>query len=522
LQKLAPSPASFAGRTKEWLDTRTAPAEAWIERNPALVFGIYSVLYFMHVFGVSPHKLFWNDEYLSYWTSQLPDFSAIWRSLREAPLPVDPPLYHFATHLLCSLHVPRELAVRLPSMIGFWLMLFSVFVFVRRRANTLVALFASSVILASPAQLFAVEARPYGLFAGCVAFALLCWQTASMRETRRFWPLLGMGVGIGAALLSHYYAAISVSAIVGGEVVRLWTRRHVDRAMWLGLLAPFLTIAFYVPLLPAASIYRGYAPSPVTITALLECYAMAASPVLLPALILAIVWPFFRRHIAGGQEAALPVWEAAAALFLFIAPVAGFAVGRLYTHAYGGRYTLPFIIGSAVLLGWGFHRSVANRLVGYGLLISLGTAVFSIKTGVVEFFQNAPSASAQITSLDPEAFRRYPSLPIAVSRSEIFYGAQLYGNPLWKNRCVAVVDAEAVRAGFRSFEAMAMVSLLEWTRKQWVALPIEDLPGFVQRNRQFLLWSDGWLSSLLQKQGARLEWLDQAESSPVFLVTLPK
>jgi hypothetical protein len=520
LDHVAPSPPSSADRTTDWLAIRTAPVEAWIERNAALVFAIYTLLYFLHAIGASPQKLFWNDEYLAYWTSQLRDFSTIWRSLREAPVAADLPLYHFASHLCRLLPIPRELSVRLPSIIGFWVMLCSVFIFVGRRTNALAALFASSIVLASPAQGYAIEARPYGLLVGCVASALVCWQAASMREVRRFWPLLGMSVGIAAALLSHYYAVFSIGAILAGEMVRSLTRRQWDRAMWLCILVPFLSMAVYIPLLPATSMWRSGGGPPPAIASLLEGYLLGVSPVLVPALILAIVWPFFRKQVAVRPEAAFPVWEVAAALALFIAPVGGFAAGRLITHAYIGRYTLPFIAGSGILLGWGFYRSVVNRLVGLGLLIGLGTALFSIKTGVAEFFQHAPPAFAQIANLDPEAFRRYPSLPIAINRSEIFYADRLYGNPLWRNRCVAVIDPEGARGVFRA-EALAMSSLFEWTRRQWLPLPIEDISGFVRRNRQFLLWGEGLEPALIEKRGARLEWLDQAGSAPVFLVVFP-
>jgi len=499
----------------------TVAANAWIERNTFAVFAVYSLLYFLHAFGASSQKRFWNDEYLVYWTAHLADYQTIWRSLREAPLPVDPPLYHFLAHLSLALPIPADLAVRLPSIVGFWLMLLGVFVIVRRRTDTIAALFAASVILASPAQGYAVEARPYGELAGCITIALLCWQTAARRNGNRFWPLFGLWASLTAALLSHYYAFISVGAILVGEAFRSRSLGKTDRIMWLCLTAPFLATLLWLPLLPAAALYRNHAQIPVTITALLECYELAFSPVLLPVLILAALLPFPESSTASQPESDFTMGERAASLALFLAPVAGFALGRFVTRAYAGRYTLPFVAGSAILLGLGFRRLAVRQASGVALLIATGTAAFSVKTGIAELIRHAPPVSAQIAKLDPESFRRNPSLPIAISRGEVFFSSQFYANPAWKDRCVGIVSTDAASSGPGSFEQMALASLLEWSRKGWSALPMQDLTAFTRQHRRFLLWSDGDLPDTLRKQSAQLQWLAVADGTPVFLVTLP-
>jgi hypothetical protein len=507
----------LTNRFDEGVATSASSAQRWIENHPAFVFGFYSVLYFLSAFGASPRKPLWNDEYLVYFTSQLASVSTLWKSLREAPLSVDPPLYHLCTRVTSHFHLATDISLRLPSMIGFWMMLFSIFVVVRRRTSVMAALFASAIVLATPAQSYAIEARPYGLMAGCVGFTLMCWQTASIRSTRRTLALAGISICSAGALLSHYFAAVSLSAIVAAEAIRTVKRSRIDWAMWTALLVPFLTIAVYMPLLPAASGYRPYAPG-VTWASLLECYLMAISPVLMPGIVMTIVWPTKGEFQARGPLI-LPIWEVAAALGLFLAPVGGFLVGLAYTHNYSGRYTLPFVIGWVVLLASGFERVVSPRLVTCGLVLAIGTALFSVRSGVIAFFRPAQTGYTAIEHLDPREFRAYPSLPIAVSRSEVFYGELLHGNPAWKGRCVGVVDGNGYRQSPYGFETFGMASLLEWRLRGWIALPIEDLGGFAVSNRRFLLWSDGTAPSSLREEGARLEWLGSALGKPIFLVT---
>jgi hypothetical protein len=112
-----------------------------------------------------------------------------------------------------------------------------------------------------------------------------------------------------------------------------------------------------------------------------------------------------------------------------------------------------------------------------------------------------------------------------VSNAELFYETQFYGNSLWKSRCIGVVDSVTVRnspgqLGNWYFATRSLDNLLQWTQKGWIEYPIEDFSAFVSHHRDFLLWGDGWIPSLLVRDGAKLEWIGQANSIPLFHVNM--
>ena len=491
-------------------------AENWADGHRGIAGLVLAVIYFLQALGRSPQKLFWNDEYLVYWTAKLPGWGAIWTSLRELPLPIDPPLYHFLTHLGLVAGLPSELAVRMPSLLGFGVMLLCVYAFLVRRVGVPVAFAVATFLQAAPLQYYEVEGRPYGFVTGCIAVALLCWQRAAdpERTGTRWWAVAGIVVSLSAALASHYFAGLAVASLAVGELERTLRTRKIDLPVWVSLLLPSLVVLCYLPLLPAALVYKSLTVAPPGVTELLVGYELSYSPLLLPALVVASLWPWRRDSIR--PTPAQPRHEIVSALTLFLLPCAGLLAGRFLTGHYEGRYTLSFVIGTGILLGYALRRYHAQAL-GFALLLGIGALIFGTRGGLLELLRHAPPASAALGSYDAPVLERYPDLAIAIDSSELLYGAAIYGNPAWKQRVVGVVNPRRLV----NYETGGLATFLNWSRRGWTSTPMQDEQDFLESHRRFLMWGDKYIWPNLVSKNAEIQFEGLLGPERVYLVTLP-
>ena len=104
------------------------------------------------------------------------------------------------------------LALRLPSIAGFALMLFCLYRIAQRRIGTATAWVAVLFPFTTRGYWYAVEARPYGLMMGFSALALWCWQVATAEQARRY-ALLGLTLSLAAAISTHFYTALVFLAL---------------------------------------------------------------------------------------------------------------------------------------------------------------------------------------------------------------------------------------------------------------------------------------------------------------------
>src|SRR5205807_7027670 len=93
---------------------------------------------------------------------------------------------------------------------------------------------------------YSVEARPYGLFLGFGALALLAWQRAL--ERRRFAIPLMLIAGFGI-ILSHVFAIYIWAALAFAECVRIVRRRRIAWSLVVAWTVPLLGMITWIPLL---------------------------------------------------------------------------------------------------------------------------------------------------------------------------------------------------------------------------------------------------------------------------------
>src|SRR5262245_25708500 len=93
-----------------------------VARWPDLVFvGWFTVAYFVATGHLASRKPLWGDELKVYHIAESPTLSSIWEAVHEQPDAM-PPVIHLTTHFVGRFWGFSHLSVRIPPMIGFWVM----------------------------------------------------------------------------------------------------------------------------------------------------------------------------------------------------------------------------------------------------------------------------------------------------------------------------------------------------------------------------------------------------------------
>ena len=216
----------------------------------------FSALYMIITCLLASRRLLWNDELFTLYTSRLPSFSDIWNALLTGADQI-PPFFHLITRASLFLFGINELSVRLPSILGFWLMCICLFHFVSKRSSALYGFAAMLFPLTTIAFDYAYEARPSALVLGFGGLALVCWQSAATGRYRVL-SLCGLAISLAAALSIHYYAVLLFFPLALGEIVRTLSRRRVDIAIWVAFGIAMCVLFLFLPLIERSRAYSEH------------------------------------------------------------------------------------------------------------------------------------------------------------------------------------------------------------------------------------------------------------------------
>jgi dolichyl-phosphate-mannose-protein mannosyltransferase len=347
-------------------------------RRLALGAGIVA-LYLLAVGSLAARAQLWNDELYTWYFAQLPTMGDVWDELSTGVEQI-PPFYYVVTRASLDLFGDGQVALRIPSMLGFLLACTCLFAVVARRTSPWYGLVAALVPLASGASTYAWEARPYALVAGFAAAAVLCHQLRADDVHPRL-AVVGLALALAGATAVHYYGVLVVVPILFAEAVRTSMRRRADWAVVAAFFAPVVPLAISVPLLRDAHRYAGafwtefdLGSAPEFFVFLLRADVFSSSRiptwlgigfatvVLGAALVVLLRRPRFAQI------------ETGAAVGFLLLPLFGVLVGELVTGAYVERYVLAAVIGPALLVPLALHRIAGGRssaAVGAALILTL-------------------------------------------------------------------------------------------------------------------------------------------------------
>lgn len=431
-----------AARVRARLTTAAHILDGTLDRHASAWAALFVALTFAGAVVVDLRARMWIDELLTLHVAQLGGLGgAIEAALKGAD--GIPPLYSTLASALLPVVGHEALAVRLPSTLGFCVMVLCLVSWCRRQGLSGVFAWIAPLLTATATLYYASDGRPYGLVLGAASGALLAWDQAISGRGRWFaLPLLAISLSLAVA--GHYYAVFFVAALGLGELARWYTVKRVDLAMLVAFGVPVLVLTAHYPLLAPAAQFQTFFWSPAAWDQLPAFYVSYLLPsfgrIAILAMVALAVMPREERAAANGPEWNVPshVWVALAAIAL--SPVVAVVVSVYVTRAFVDRYLLWATIGFALLLAMLFRRIVNGHVFA-------GTAA----TVVLAFLFTGGLLRNAIA--EPRLFRGESALqaleqvppgqePLVVTDLHVFEELSYYARPQVRARLVYLLDRE--------------------------------------------------------------------------------
>lgn len=488
------------------------------DHRPAVVFVFFTAAYFLVVGVLSHNKVLWLDELITLHIAELGSAKAIWDALAHAADP-NPPLTHLA--VLGSLRIfgENEFALRLPAVLGYWIGLFSLFVFLKRRIPTVWALAGVVLSMSNAAFDYSYESRSYGIFYGLAMLAVLCWSVAvdpSVSPRRRRCALYGMTAALAAGICTNYFAVLAFFPIAGGELIRTFrvsaSRPRFEIRIWGALAVAAIPLLIFRRLIQRSiEQFAPHAWNKVSFDQVSDSYLEMVEVILIPVVVLMVfavlvrllsrmcshcrgrMRPRWLANLAGEHvyrfASPLPEHETAAVLLLMLYPFLGYFVASVHGGMLSPRFVIPVCLGFAIAGAtagyYAFGHLRHAGLVAFGLC----AAVFLGRTVVVGWdYHEQKQCFYQVLHSLPAASE---NKPIAVADPLMVLSLAHYAPPAIASRIVFPVDFPAIRL-FRG-EDSPEENL--WAGRNLYHLSIVPLADFQRNVADYLiLASDGnWL-----------------------------
>ncbi len=484
----------------------------------------YVVLKSIFVAATTP---FWYDEILTLVLARRPSFAALVSALKTG-MDGQPPAFYLVERLFVALVPNEHIAFRLPSIIAFACLLICVFIFVRTRNGRKYALVCTAVLLLTPLHSrYATEARPYSLFAACVALALVCYQRAPAAG----WVLL-MSLSLGLAECFHYYAVFALIPFMAAEVVLSLQTRRLRWIVWLGIFCGFVPLAASWRILAAVKAHvAAHFWSPPTFHNLGSVIGAAFHGASFMGIAVAAIGSvasfaaiavIAERGFRGDRAADPFAHERVLAIALLNLPIMDFIAARITHGGFVGRYAVPALLAVPLLIAYILPRlqprSVTLLAFYLAFLISTREAVFWISGGLHPVGVLSPDSAVEalVSSVG------YSDLPVVFSSGLDYLPIAYYAPPDWARRFVAVVDPPqaVVYAGSDNLDTELI------TLKSYLPLQVEEFPAFASEHPVFLLYSGeqifqfDWWPARLRHDGDSLQELATAAGKKIYLVTV--
>jgi Dolichyl-phosphate-mannose-protein mannosyltransferase len=475
-------------------------------------------------------KLFWFDELFTIHIAGLHNLNLIWNALIKG-VDFNPPLIYILTWFSQAIVGNEHVGARLPAIVGFWVFCLCLFQFVSMRSTALAGFISMAFPLITPAYWYASEARSHGAVLGLCGLALVCWQTATSRSDRRFWPVFGLFASLTCALLTHGYAFLLIIPLTAGELTRSIRGRRVDWTVWSALGASSVVALISLPLLISARSFLGVGVQlPASIATLLNMYDWLFGPTTsLLITILALICADYgtrRRRAAVASDRSEPAhgfeWYEWTALFAFLTiPFFMYLAARLSGAPMVGRYGLTVVAGAACLVGM-----IASKRATIGLIVLaflsaqvVGDFWYFVRRTTMKEPSSQYTLSTSIEDFK-QKYRRIadvaPKLPIVLVDSldspPIFY----YASPEIASRLVYLKTEEYEDLVEKSYKALQLCCKAPGR--------IASLPEILATNNSFLVYSTvPYFSKVerLARGGGKVSVEALGKEYALFLVTYP-
>lgn len=489
-----------------------------IRLAPWPAFFALTLLYVVAVAALSHLKLLWLDELITLHLARLGSVAAICRALTIGADP-NPPVTHILVHLCRSLFGEREIALRLPATVGYWIGLVSLFTYLRRRLPAEWALAGTVLSMTMAAFDYSFESRSYGIFYGLAMLAFLGWSRAvdSMRSpTSRYLWLLVMMAALTAGISTNYFAVLAFLPIVAGELVRLRSgdlnqdpRRNLLHAgTWQVSVALAIAISplflVYLPWIQRAiAEFAPHAWNKVSIDQVFDSYTQMVESILYPLLALFAVAGFRRFYRSRESRVRslpvqdtpriLPLHETVGVFCFMLYPFLGYVVASIWGGMLSPRFVIPVCFGFAIGGTVTLYRLVERSPIAGPAFLCFVLAWFAARESFVGYqYAEQKQSFYKVVDRLPLAFEGLPEdTPLAVPDPLMALTFQHYAPPEYTSRMVIPVDFPAIRR-FRKEDSPEQNI---WAARSLYSLRIIPLATFQATAGQYIILASdrNWL-----------------------------
>jgi hypothetical protein len=486
----------------------TAKTQLWglvqtlIESRPVMWI-IFTVLYAVPTVYVAYTKLFWDDEFFTLYLSR----TSSWHDLIQAlatGADQHPPSFYYFTHWVTTVFGSSHVTLRLPAILGFWLLCICLYEIVRDISTPAWAAVALFFPLSSDFYYYATEARGYGLVSGFTALAMLAWLRLGAYRRRSFYvPCLA--AALVAAVASHYYAILIVIPLALGELIRTRLIRKIDWPIWIAFSSSLVPILAFFGTIRSA---RGYSSHfwaiPIWSDAISfypKEFGLGAFTLLGTLAATSVFGTISRTQTdERSQSLRLPSWsswQAMAICTLATLPMLTMILAKFVTHGFTPRYCISAIVGVTVLLLYFVSRSVPKS----------SAAALGIITCVIIFFLQIRLIDSKFRDVREEmdqnvaSLSSLPDAPIAVMEVSVVHRLSFYAPRRLASHVVYVADPNSsiTYLGHDTVDR----GLLDL--RPWFPIDIVRTDSFLTDHHQFYVFGEtdkwSWLTYDLAKWG---------------------
>ncbi|MFI5095470.1 MAG: glycosyltransferase family 39 protein [Candidatus Acidiferrales bacterium] len=469
------------------------------------------------------------DELLTMAVASQPGPKGIWDALAHA-VDGQPPLFYWVERLAMGLASNKQVALRLPSILGMVCSMAFTFVYLKRRSGELIAFLCASFLMSTCLfSIFTSNARPYSLLIACITFALVCYQ----RATSPVWTAL-LGISLALAESFHYYAIFAMIPFGLAEVVVFCRTSRFRWSVWIALAFGALPLIFWWPLLAHLKAYYGshfwarYGLSslPKTYGVFLltdAAYGSAFVAVLFVTVLFGSVvgsrllsrWVKFSRvEIRKSDQV-----EGVLILGLMALPLIAFAVTKVVHGAMRDVHALGAVIGICLALGCLLSGARPVAVALFALFVFSAVGIHEVSFWRAYRSPHPESAATSVQEFVQTA--SYPDLPVVVSGLP-YLTINYYASPAWSKRFIFLTDEnlEAKYLGNDNMDKNFAVL------RPYMPIHVSDFSEFTSSHAEFLLYAEDpgagfdWLPYHLSRDPWSLQVLARDPSRVLYLVRM--
>lgn len=505
-------------------------ADKWLTGTFCLL-----VLYIgIRAFVAASLRSLWYDEICTWVVVQQHGLSGMWNALMHA---VDShPLGFYAIEKIPGMFIGKqEVALRIPSILGVCAAFLCLFVWIKTSTNALLAWVCCLFLMLSPLRdYYAIEARAYGLLAGCLTLALVCYQRADRRPL-----VLLLGLTLALAEAFHFYAIFFVAAFAAAELVYLSARKKFRARVWMALFAPIAPLVASLPLLSLLkTTYNAHVWAQPNALETLNVYAwlIGADNIGLPPSVPGRMLVVFTFCLAVGlliyrlaeeyQRKDPRAHESVLLLALLLTPWVMYFVLKSLHGGLTVRYMVPFAVCIPLVL------SQFLKLVNRKTLIIIGVTMSLLLTGLEISYWKLYYPLAKEASNPAQVLQSFlkqaghADLPVLISNPVDYLSLEYYASGDLSRRLCEPLDTPAEMQYSNDDTVERNLAFLAPYMAPHVELQLPRYKDFLAKYPTFVVYAstggedrfDWWLRRF-KHEGSEMKSLVRWGPTVIYLVT---